>query len=224
MRAGELGHDETASALGRGSVRRNTVSVTPTMGASTVAGWMCVPPIWNPRGNISIYFSVLSYIRRNWRAPARLTLEGGEAVNTKVLLGFLGGLLAATGVFYVQSHRSPPVEAVPPQRRLRRQRSRRRRLRRLFPSQLAFPQRSRLRRKMHREKCSDNRSSGRAACCRRARARQGRQLQWRRPESTSSSGTRTCSRRRLRLLPAPPADLRPSLLSRGRSPSPVERC
>jgi len=42
-------------------------------------------------------------------------------VNIKVLLGFLGGLLAATGVFYVQSHRSvakveaplPVVAAVP---------------------------------------------------------------------------------------------------------------
>jgi hypothetical protein len=32
-------------------------------------------------------------------------------VNTKVLLGFLGGLLVATGVFYVQSQRSPKTEA-----------------------------------------------------------------------------------------------------------------
>jgi hypothetical protein len=30
-------------------------------------------------------------------------------MNTKVLLGFLGGLLAATGVFYVQSHRNAKV-------------------------------------------------------------------------------------------------------------------
>jgi hypothetical protein len=35
-------------------------------------------------------------------------------VNTKVLLGFLGGLLAATGVFYVQSHRNAKVEVPPP--------------------------------------------------------------------------------------------------------------
>jgi hypothetical protein len=48
-------------------------------------------------------------------------------VNTKVLLGFLGGLLAATGVFYVQSHRNtktetplpvvavaPAIEPIPP--------------------------------------------------------------------------------------------------------------
>jgi len=34
-------------------------------------------------------------------------------VNTKVLLGFLGGLLAATGVFYVQSHRKTKVEPFP---------------------------------------------------------------------------------------------------------------
>jgi len=34
-------------------------------------------------------------------------------VNTKVLLGFLGGLLAATGVFYIQSHRSAKVEPAP---------------------------------------------------------------------------------------------------------------
>lgn len=32
-------------------------------------------------------------------------------MNTKVLLGFLGGLLAATGVFYVQSHRNAKPEA-----------------------------------------------------------------------------------------------------------------
>jgi len=35
-------------------------------------------------------------------------------VNTKVLLGFLGGLLAATGVFYVQSYRNAKVEAPAP--------------------------------------------------------------------------------------------------------------
>jgi hypothetical protein len=35
-------------------------------------------------------------------------------VNAKVLLGFLGGLVAATGVFYVQSHRNTKVEAPPP--------------------------------------------------------------------------------------------------------------
>jgi hypothetical protein len=35
-------------------------------------------------------------------------------VNAKVLLGFLGGLLAATGVFYVQSHRNTKAEAPPP--------------------------------------------------------------------------------------------------------------
>ena len=35
-------------------------------------------------------------------------------MNTKVLLGFLGGLLAATGVFYVQSHRNAKVAAPPP--------------------------------------------------------------------------------------------------------------
>jgi len=35
-------------------------------------------------------------------------------LNTKVLLGFLGGLLAATGVFYVQSHRNAKVEAPAP--------------------------------------------------------------------------------------------------------------
>jgi len=35
-------------------------------------------------------------------------------VNTKVLLGFLGGLLAATGVFYVQSQRNAKVAAVTP--------------------------------------------------------------------------------------------------------------
>lgn len=35
-------------------------------------------------------------------------------MNTKVLLGFLGGLLAATGVFYVQSHRNAKVEAPAP--------------------------------------------------------------------------------------------------------------
>lgn len=34
-------------------------------------------------------------------------------MNTKVLLGFLGGLLAATGVFYIQSQRSAKVEPVP---------------------------------------------------------------------------------------------------------------
>lgn len=34
-------------------------------------------------------------------------------MNTKVLLGFLGGLLAATGVFYLQSHRNAKVESVP---------------------------------------------------------------------------------------------------------------
>ncbi len=34
-------------------------------------------------------------------------------MNTKVLLGFLGGLLAATGVFYVQSHRNIKVVAEP---------------------------------------------------------------------------------------------------------------
>ena len=34
-------------------------------------------------------------------------------MNTKVLLGFLGGLLAATGVFYVQSHRNANVAAQP---------------------------------------------------------------------------------------------------------------
>jgi len=34
-------------------------------------------------------------------------------LNAKVLLGFLGGVLAATGVYYVQSHRTPQVEAVP---------------------------------------------------------------------------------------------------------------
>jgi hypothetical protein len=34
-------------------------------------------------------------------------------MNVKMLLGFLGGLLAATGVFYVQSHRSAKVEAPP---------------------------------------------------------------------------------------------------------------
>lgn len=34
-------------------------------------------------------------------------------MNTKVLLGFLGGLLAATGVFYVQSHRNAKVEPAP---------------------------------------------------------------------------------------------------------------
>ena len=34
-------------------------------------------------------------------------------MNTKVLLGFLGGLLAATGVFYVQSQRSAKIEPVP---------------------------------------------------------------------------------------------------------------
>jgi hypothetical protein len=32
-------------------------------------------------------------------------------VNTKVLLGFLGGLLVATAVFYVQSHRDAKVAA-----------------------------------------------------------------------------------------------------------------
>lgn len=35
-------------------------------------------------------------------------------MNAKVLLGFLGGLLAATGVFYVQSHRNTKAEAPPP--------------------------------------------------------------------------------------------------------------
>lgn len=35
-------------------------------------------------------------------------------MNTKVLLGFLGGLLAATGVFYVQSHREAKVESSVP--------------------------------------------------------------------------------------------------------------
>ena len=35
-------------------------------------------------------------------------------MNTKVLLGFLGGLLAATGVFYVQSHRNAKTEAPTP--------------------------------------------------------------------------------------------------------------
>src|SRR5690348_2297039 len=39
--------------------RRKTVSVTPTMGASTVAGSIRVLPIWNPDGNISNHFSVL---------------------------------------------------------------------------------------------------------------------------------------------------------------------
>ena len=34
-------------------------------------------------------------------------------MNTKILSAFLGGLLAATGVFYVQSHRNAKVEAVP---------------------------------------------------------------------------------------------------------------
>ncbi len=34
-------------------------------------------------------------------------------MNTKVLLGFLGGLLAATGVFYVQSHRNAKIEPAP---------------------------------------------------------------------------------------------------------------
>lgn len=35
-------------------------------------------------------------------------------MNAKILLGFLGGLLAATGVFYVQSHRNKKVEAPTP--------------------------------------------------------------------------------------------------------------
>lgn len=35
-------------------------------------------------------------------------------MNTKVLLGFIGGLLAATGVFYVQSHRNTKVETPDP--------------------------------------------------------------------------------------------------------------
>ena len=35
-------------------------------------------------------------------------------MNTKVLLGFLGGLLMATGVFYVQSNRTPKTEAQAP--------------------------------------------------------------------------------------------------------------
>ena len=35
-------------------------------------------------------------------------------MNTKVVLGFLGGLLAATAVFYIQSHRNTKVEAPPP--------------------------------------------------------------------------------------------------------------
>ncbi|MCU1336322.1 MAG: hypothetical protein JWO19_1903 [Bryobacterales bacterium] len=34
-------------------------------------------------------------------------------MNSKLLLGFLGGLLAATAVFYVQSHRTAKVEAEP---------------------------------------------------------------------------------------------------------------
>ena len=57
--------------------RRNTVSVTPTMGASTVAGCIRVPPIWNPRGNI------LTSILASWvtsaetlAPPARLTVRG----------------------------------------------------------------------------------------------------------------------------------------------------
>ena len=36
-------------------------------------------------------------------------------MNTKVVLAFLGGLLAATGVFFVQTHRSVKVETPPPQ-------------------------------------------------------------------------------------------------------------
>ncbi len=35
-------------------------------------------------------------------------------MNVKALLGFLGGVLVATGVYYVQSHRSPPVAVVAP--------------------------------------------------------------------------------------------------------------
>jgi len=35
-------------------------------------------------------------------------------VNTKAVLGFLGGLLVATGVFYLQSQRNAKVEAPPP--------------------------------------------------------------------------------------------------------------
>lgn len=34
-------------------------------------------------------------------------------MNPKILLGFLGGVLAATGVYYIQSHRNVRVEAMP---------------------------------------------------------------------------------------------------------------
>ena len=46
VRAGELGHDQPAAARLR-MKRRNTVSVTPAMGASTVAGAIRTGPIEN---------------------------------------------------------------------------------------------------------------------------------------------------------------------------------
>jgi hypothetical protein len=66
-----------------------------------------------------IYFTVLELDPPKLISlQARLTVKReadvvNTAVNTKVLLGFLGGLLAATGVFYVQSHRNAKVAAEP---------------------------------------------------------------------------------------------------------------
>src|SRR6185437_15074233 len=56
-------------------------------------------------------FSVLGlHASKLSSSPTRLTIRGGTVgMNTKVLLGCLGGLLAATGVFYVQSHRKAKV-------------------------------------------------------------------------------------------------------------------
>src|SRR5665213_260200 len=114
VRAGEFGHDQTASALGADQTAEHSIGHADhgrKHGRRLDVGGS---DLESAREHYN-HFSVLELDPPKLISlRTRLTVKEARGhMNTKVLLGFLGGLLAATGVFYIQSHRSAKVEPAP---------------------------------------------------------------------------------------------------------------